>query len=330
PRPAKPARHSFRNANPIAETVRTEQEAPCKSVAAATFAALAPPAAARRSPDPPSPTRPPVPFDPRRRLRAPVGPRVPRVGHTPALMSSASGRPAPSAQPGGGISWLAYALPAEVDVHDELLAAPDTPRPHWTRFVTSLGQLGPQEMARRWEQARRLLRENGVTYNVYGDPRGADRPWELDPLPLLLAADEWRSLEAGPAQRAQLLNLVLAALYGPQRLLHDGLLPAELLWAHPGFLRPCHGVAVSDACWLHLLAVDLARAPDGVWWALADRTQAPSGAGYALENRIVLSRTLPELFRDCRVQRLAGFFGALRDTLRALAPRHRENPRVVL
>jgi len=243
-------------------------------------------------------------------------------------MSSASGRSAPSASP--GTSWLAYALPADVDVHDELLAAPDTPRPHWARFAASLAQLGPQEMARRWEQARRLLRENGVTYNVYGDPRGADRPWELDPIPLLLAADEWRALEAGLAQRAQLLNLVLADLYGPQRLVNDGLLPAELVWAHPGFLRPCHGIAVPEAFWLHLLAVDLARAPDGCWWALADRTQTPSGAGYALENRIVLSRALPEPFRECRVQRLAGFFGALRETLRGLAPRHRENPRIVL
>src|SRR5262249_56254604 len=107
------------------------------------------------------------------------------------------GGAAASGGAGGGICWVAYGLPAEGDVHDELLAAPDTPRPQWTRFVASLGQLGPQEMARRWEQARRLLRENGVTYNVYGDPRGADRPWELDPLPLLVAADAVRSLHAG-------------------------------------------------------------------------------------------------------------------------------------
>ncbi len=230
-----------------------------------------------------------------------------------------------------GPEWhLGYPLPPDADVHDELLTGPDTPRPHWTRFADSLARLGPQELARRWEQARRLLRENGVTYNVYGDPRGTDRPWELDPLPLLLAPDEWRRLEAGLAQRAQLLNALLADLYGPQRLLRDGLLPPELAWAHPGFLRPCHGITVPGACWLHLLAVDLARAPDGRWWALADRTQAPSGAGYALENRIVLSRALPELFRECRVQRLAGFFRTLRDTLRGLAPRHRENPRIVL
>ena len=243
-------------------------------------------------------------------------------------MSTASG-PAPPAAAGAG--WrLEYPLPPDADVHDELLAPDGALRPQWSRFGQSLARLGPQEMARRWDQARRLLRENGVTYNVYGDPRGTDRPWELDPMPLLLPPDEWVGLEAGLAQRAQLLNLILADLYGPQRLLRDGLLPPELVWAHPGFLRPCHGIAVPDGRWLHLLAVDLARAPDGRWWALADRTQAPSGAGYALENRIVLSRALPELFRECRVQRLAGFFRALRETLRGLAPRHRENPRIAL
>jgi uncharacterized circularly permuted ATP-grasp superfamily protein/uncharacterized alpha-E superfamily protein len=244
-------------------------------------------------------------------------------------MSTASGRPAPPAAAGAG--WrLEYPLPPDADVHDELLAPGGALRPQWSRFGESLARLGPQEMARRWDQARRLLRENGVTYNVYGDPRGTDRPWELDPMPLLLPPDEWVKLEAGLAQRAQLLNLILADLYGPQRLLRDGLLPPELVWAHPGFLRPCHGIAVPEGRWLHLLAVDLARAPDGRWWALADRTQAPSGAGYALENRIVLSRALPELFRECRVQRLAGFFRALRETLRGLAPRNRENPRIAL
>src|SRR4029453_17530614 len=244
-------------------------------------------------------------------------------------MTSASGQPA--SPPPGAARWrLGYPLPPDADVHDELLAGPETPRPHWARFADSLARLGPQEVARRWDQARRRLGEKGVPHNVSGDPRGPDRPWELDPLPLLLAPDEWQGLEAGLAQRAQLLNLILADLYGPQRLLRDGLLPPELLWAHPGFLRPCHGVAIPLACYLHLLAVDLARAPDGRWWVLADRTQAPSGAGYALENRIVLSRALPELFRECRVQRLAGFFRALRETLRTLAPRHRENPRIVL
>jgi hypothetical protein len=100
-----------------------------------------------------------------------------------------------------------------------MFEAPGVPRRGWAPLVRGLGELGREQMARRWEQARRLIHENGVTYNVYGDPRGTDRPWELDLLPLLLPRDEWRALEIGLTQRAQLLNLVLADLYGPQRLL---------------------------------------------------------------------------------------------------------------
>jgi uncharacterized circularly permuted ATP-grasp superfamily protein/uncharacterized alpha-E superfamily protein len=223
---------------------------------------------------------------------------------------------------------LAYTPVA--DAWDEMLAAPGEPRPHWAPFVRWLDGLAPPEMARRWEQARRLIHENGVTYNVYGDPRGMHRPWELDALPLLIAPAEWVGVERALVQRAQLLNLILADLYGPQRLLRERHLPAELVWAHPGFLRPCHGIRHPRDVLLHLYAADLARAPDGGLWVMADRTQAPSGAGYALENRLVLSRTLAEVFRDCHVQRLASFFATLRATLGSLALHHRDNPRVVL
>lgn len=223
---------------------------------------------------------------------------------------------------------LAYAPAA--DVWDEMLAAPGQPRPHWAPVVRWLRVQGRTEMARRWEQGRRLIHENGVTYNVYGDPRGMHRPWELDAVPLVVSSGEWSRLERALAQRAHVLNLVLTDLYGEQRLVRDGLLPAELVYANPAFLRPCHGVALPGDVALHVYAADLARAADGRFWVIADRTQAPSGAGYALENRIVVSRTLPEVFRECRVQRLAAFFGTLRDGLRGLALRHRENPRIVL
>ncbi|HEY6168274.1 MAG TPA: circularly permuted type 2 ATP-grasp protein, partial [Verrucomicrobiae bacterium] len=214
---------------------------------------------------------------------------------------------------------------------DEMLAAPGTPRPHWQRFVNALDQLGRHELASRWENGRRIIREHGVTYNVYGDPQGMDRPWELDMVPLLVPFDEWQRIEAGLIQRARLLNLILADLYGgAQHLLRDGFLPPELVYANPGFLRPCHGIRAPKDIYLHLHAADLARSPDGQWWVLADRTQAPSGTGYALENRVVLSRVLPEEFRDCQVQRLAGFFRAQRDTLQDLAPTNRDHPTVVL
>jgi uncharacterized circularly permuted ATP-grasp superfamily protein/uncharacterized alpha-E superfamily protein len=223
---------------------------------------------------------------------------------------------------------LEYPLSAEA--YDEMFAAAGVPRPPWAPLARAVRSLGRSEMARRWVQARRLLRENGVTYNVYGDPRGMDRPWELDPIPLLVPAAEWRTIEAALAQRARLLDLILADVYGPRRLVRDGLLPPELVFAHPGFLRPCQGIEPAGGCFLHLYAADLARSPDGRWWVIGDRTQAPSGAGYALENRFALSRSLPELFRDCHVARLAGFFSSLRATLARVAPGRRDQPRVVL
>lgn len=215
-------------------------------------------------------------------------------------------------------------------LYDEMVDAHGAVRPCWQKMVATLDSLGPAELARRWEQARRLIRENGVTYNVHGDPQGLDRPWELDAVPLLFPHDEWNRLAAALVQRAGLLNLILADLYGPQRLLHDGLLPPEFVFAHPGLLLACHGTRVPHNCYLHIYAAHLARGPDGQWVVLADRTEGPSGAGYAVENRIVISRTLPNTFHESQVQRIASFFLALREMLPSLATRHRDNPRIVL
>src|SRR5205085_1921240 len=147
---------------------------------------------------------------------------------------------------------------------------------------------------------------------------------------LLIAPAEADALAAGLVQRGRLLEALLRDLYGPQETLSAGLLPPELIYANRAFLRSCHGLTLPGDRYLHLYAANVGRGTDGGFWVLGDRTQAPSGAGYALENRIVLSRTLPETFRDCRVQRLSLFFRTLRDTLRALAPRNRDRPRIVL
>jgi uncharacterized circularly permuted ATP-grasp superfamily protein/uncharacterized alpha-E superfamily protein len=215
-------------------------------------------------------------------------------------------------------------------VYDEMSAAPGVLRPHWDALIGAMSALGAEELARRWKIARQRIRENGVTYNIYGDPQGMDRPWSLDSIPLLIPPAEWHALEAGLIQRARLLNHILADLYGTQQLLRGGHLPPALVFANPGFWRPCHGISPATGPYLHLLAVDLARSPDGQWWVLSDRTQAPSGAGYALENRIVLAETFPDLFRDFQVERLVSFFHSFRDTLLNLAPSRSDNPRVVL
>jgi len=215
-------------------------------------------------------------------------------------------------------------------VYDEMLAGPGTLRPHCESFVASVETMGPQEFAVRRDNARRAIRENGVTYNVYGDPQGIDRPWDLDMVPLVVSADDWTRLERGLLQRTRLLNQVLIDLHGPQRLLRRGLLPPLLALGNPAFLRPCHGIPVPRGVYLHMHGVDLARSPNGEWLVLADRTQAPSGTGYALENRLVMLHSLPEAFRSAHIQRLAAFFRAQRDTLIALAPDSAQPAKVVL
>ncbi|HEY5019464.1 MAG TPA: circularly permuted type 2 ATP-grasp protein, partial [Steroidobacteraceae bacterium] len=203
--------------------------------------------------------------------------------------------------------------------YDELLDRDGSIRAHWRPLIEHLASGGPEAARRSVEMTRRLVVENGVTYNVYADPQGRDRPWQLDPLPLLIAADEWRGIEAGVQQRAQLLNALLADLYGAQHLIAEGIVPAELAFGHPNFLWAAHDTQPAGNTWLHLYAADLARAPDGRWWVLSDRTQTPSGPGYALENRAIIGRVLPGLVNELTVRPLAGFFHTLRENLMAFA-----------
>lgn len=214
--------------------------------------------------------------------------------------------------------------------YDEMCSAASELRPHWEYLIRAFEALGGEELGRRWLEARRLLHENGVTYNVYDDAQQTERLWPLDPIPVLLTSNEWSVIEQGLIQRAELLDAVLADLYGPRRLMQKGVLPAELIYAHPGFLRPCVGMRLQSPHHLTLYAADLARTPDGQVVVIGDRTQAPAGAGYALENRTVLSRVLPSLYRDSHVHRLAVYFRGLRAALHELNPRRQDDPRVVL
>jgi uncharacterized circularly permuted ATP-grasp superfamily protein/uncharacterized alpha-E superfamily protein len=224
----------------------------------------------------------------------------------------------------------AWAYESSPGFYDEVLGDDKRVRPHWNELAESLAALGHSGLARRWQEGRRLIHDNGVTYNVYSDPQSTSRPWPLDPIPLVMDPAEWKAIEAGIIQRATLFNSVLADLYGPQRLLREGLLPAELVFPNPAFLRACWGIEPPGGVFLHMYAADLARSPDGQWWVLADRTQAPSGAGYALENRLVTTRVLPDIFRKAHGRRLASFFQSYRDALEKLVPKQRENPRIVL
>jgi uncharacterized circularly permuted ATP-grasp superfamily protein/uncharacterized alpha-E superfamily protein len=215
-------------------------------------------------------------------------------------------------------------------LYDEYFSAAGEPRSQATRLLHELAELDLPEWERRREQAWRQIDENSVTFSAGGDAEQTNRPWTFDVLPLILDAAEWRTMCTALVQRARLLNLLLQDLHGPQRVVQRGLLPAALLFAHPGYFREFHGLKVPDDVFLHLYAADLARSRDGAWWVLADRTESPSGLGYMLENRLVSSSLYPDSFRAHQVERIAPFFIALRELLQRLAGRHRDNPRVVL
>ncbi len=217
------------------------------------------------------------------------------------------------------------------DRYDEMLDGNGEVRPHWKLLYGQLESASAAGMSRRVQFADRRIQEDGVAYNVYADPKGQERPWAMDPLPLIIPAQEWRGMVAAVTQRARLLNAMLSDLYNGQTLLADGLLPPALVFGQHGFLWPCLGARPPGSVFLHQYAVDLARSPDGKWWVIGDRTQAPSGAGYALQNRLIVSRVFPELFRDMRVQHLASFFRELQDSLEHWAPiEPGERPLIVL
>lgn len=213
--------------------------------------------------------------------------------------------------------------------YDELRDASGKVRAHYEPLIADLQKRDIAGVKRLSDTARRLLAERGVTFNVY-DARGMDTPWTMDPVPFVISAPEWEGIEKALIQRATLLNAVLTDSYGPQQLIRQGDLPAALVLAQPAYLRACHGIPVPQNKPLQVYGADIARTADGQWWVIADRTQIPTGAGYALENRLITSRLLPEVFRDARVRRLAGFFRQMQQSLAALAPRRVEEPRVVL
>ncbi len=215
-------------------------------------------------------------------------------------------------------------------VFDELVDEHGALRPRWASVVAAIEGAGAAGLARRGEDGQRAIRDNGVTYNVYGDPKGLDRPWILDPIPLVLAADEWKRLERGLIQRAELLDALLRDIYGPQALLTQGVIPPEVVFANPGFLRPCHAAVPRGQPHLFLYAADLARSPDGRWWIVNDRTQAPSGAGYAIENRVIVSQLFRDAFQGAEVCRMAPFFQHLRDVAGGPPAADGHEPRVVL
>jgi uncharacterized circularly permuted ATP-grasp superfamily protein/uncharacterized alpha-E superfamily protein len=216
---------------------------------------------------------------------------------------------------GKGVERLLAGYRPLAGIFDEMMEADGQVRPHWRAFLAMLASLGAEELHRRFAVADRYLHDSGVFYRVYEDPAGAERPWPLSHMPLIINPAEWAELKSGLIQRADLLERVLADAYGEARIVRDGLVPAVLIAGNPEFLRPLVGVAPPGGAHLRFYAVDVGRGADGGWWVLGDRTQAPSGTGFVLESRLALQRALPEVYRDIRVERLAPFFQAFQTAL---------------
>ena len=202
-------------------------------------------------------------------------------------------------------------------------------KPQWEYLLNSLSDLGPSVLSERQDKARRILRDDGATYNIYGRDQNPSSHWELDVVPSVIGSEDWAVIEAGLLERAELFNLMLRDFYGPRTLIKHRALPPEALLGHGGFLRACQGIQLPGEQDLILHSVDMVRQADGSMCVLSDRTQAPSGAGYVLENRTVMSRVFPSLFRDSHVHRLANFYQRLRIKLMSLSPTG-DMPRIVV
>ncbi|PZQ95660.1 MAG: hypothetical protein DI533_18650 [Cereibacter sphaeroides] len=223
----------------------------------------------------------------------------------------------PQAKANAEASRIFAAYRALPGVPDELVDANGTMRPIWGPLVAYLDGLSPDQIARNIARGEQYLRDAGVFFRNYASGQ-AERDWPFSPLPVLLPEAEWRVIAEGLIERADLLEYVAADLYGQNRLVAEGHLPAALIAENPEWLRPLVGIAPRSGHFLHFLAFEIGRGPDGRWWVLGDRTQAPSGAGFALENRVAAGRVFSEIYNDLNVFRLAAFFRAFRDGLNGL------------
>ena len=214
--------------------------------------------------------------------------------------------------------------------NDEIQRKGSTSKAHWNTLFQNIDYIGSAEMSSRQSDLNWYLSENGVTYNVYNDPQGLNRPWNLNTVPTLMDAGEWQVIEKGIQQRAELFNLILKDLYGNRMLIKNGIVPQEVIYSHRGFIRPCDQISYLTDKQLMIYGADIARGPDGQMWIYSDRTQAPSGMGYALENRQTISRVLPELSQGLNVQKLSAFFRHFNNLLIDSSPRKTDSPNIVV
>lgn len=219
---------------------------------------------------------------------------------------------------------------APPNLYDEIRDGNGLVRPQWLGVEESLGRLTPEVFQRRLAQIRRFVHQNGIVFSSYGDPNDRKNHLQLDPIPQLVDAQTWTTISEGLKQRALVYELLLADLFGPQTLLSSGVIPPRVLFDHPYFEPAFEDVPPAGGKHLHFYAAELVRSPQGKWWVMSDRSDAPGGSGFALENRLAISRTFPSEFRDANVHRLANYFIQMKEMLRSLSTTNRSSPHVVM
>lgn len=216
------------------------------------------------------------------------------------------------------------------DFFDELFLRQGQPRPEAIPLIERMSSLGGEEVLRRQQAAQIALFKMGVTFNVYSDNQGTERILPFDIIPRIVSADDWQFLETGLKQRISALNLFLSDIYGEQKILKDGIIPAEIVYSASGYLQPCIGLKPPEDIWCHVTGTDLVRDRDGRWYVLEDNLRCPSGVSYVLENRRVMKSTFPLVFNTMAVQPVEEYPSQLLDTLLNLAPPYLSDPTVVV
>ncbi|MFT4032905.1 MAG: circularly permuted type 2 ATP-grasp protein, partial [Siphonobacter sp.] len=227
------------------------------------------------------------------------------------------------------ITGLLESYQKEINSYDEVLDSYGKIKPHWWKLFSTLEKIGLPELQNRNQEIKNKIRENGVTYNVYGSTDGLSQPWQLDTIPFLIEQKEWEHISKGLQQRATLLDLMVRDIYGERKLIKDNILPAELVYGNMGFLRSCQDVKLPSQNQLIMYAADMARGPNGQMWVLDNRTQSPSGSGYALENRYIFSKVLPDMAKGMYVSRLSPFFVQIQQNISKFSRESAANLNVV-